>query len=222
MLNHLHQVLDQAALSKVDALLAEMDFEDGASSAGFRARRVKQNLQSSANSQQRALQDLVLDALDCHERFQRATLPLILRAPLISRYCIGMHYGAHVDDAVMGQHDPVRTDIAVTVFLSAPEDYDGGELVLASPFGETRIKLPRGDAVAYPANTVHQVAPVTRGERVAAVTWVQSKVRDASRREVLSDLYQVANALHRKAADDIETTLAFKSYSNLLRMWAET
>jgi PKHD-type hydroxylase len=222
MLCHMQGVLDADALEKANGLLAEISFKDGAASAGFRARRVKRNEQSAANSQQRALQDLVLDSLESHDRFQRAALPLILRAPLISRYQPGMHYGPHVDDAVMGRGDPVRTDVSVTVFLSEPEDYDGGELVLASPFGETRVKLPRGDAVIYPSNTVHEVAPVTRGERVAAVTWVQSKVRDASQREILWDLYQVANALHRQAPDGAETTLAFKSYSNLLRMWAET
>ena len=125
-------------------------------------------------------------------------------------------------DAVMGGGDPVRTDIAVTVFLSEPDDYDGGELMMASPFGETSVKLPRGDAVMYPANTIHRVAPVTRGERLAAVTWVQSQVRDAGRREILWDMYQVARAMHRRAPDSNETTLAFKSYSNVLRLWAET
>ena len=183
---------------------------------------MKHNEQSIANAEHQQLQELVLDALDRHERFQRAALPLIVRAPLISRYQQGMEYGVHVDDAVMGgSSDPVRADISATVFLSDPKDYDGGELVLSSPFGETRVKLPRGDAVIYPANTLHRVAKVTRGERVAAVIWIQSRVRDAGRREILWDLHQVADAMHRGAPHAGETTLAFKTYSNLLRMWAE-
>jgi len=222
MLCHLSEVLDSEALASVDGLLAEACFEEGVSTAGFRARRVKRNEQAAASAVQRGVEERVLDALETHEVFKRAALPLILRSPLVSRYREGMSYGDHVDDAVMGEGDPVRTDIAVTIFLSAPGDYDGGELMLTSPFGETCIKLSRGDAVMYPANTVHRVAPVTRGERVAAVTWVQSQVRDAGRREILWDLHRVACAMHDHQPDAMETTLAFKTYSNLLRTWAET
>lgn len=222
MLCQLHQVLDEPTLEKADALSAKLSYADGSASAGFRARRVKHNEQSCNSATRRALEDLVLDALEAHRTFQRAALPLIIHPPLISRYTPGMHYGPHIDDAVMGRGNPLRSDIAVTVFLSAPECYEGGELVLATPFGETRVKLPRGDAVLYPANTVHEVTPVSNGERDVAVTWVQSQVRDASRREVLWDLYQVASTLHRQTPNEMETTLAFKTYSNLLRMWAET
>jgi PKHD-type hydroxylase len=121
----------------------------------------------------------------------------------------------------MGGTARARSDISLTVFLNDPADYDGGELIMASPFGDQEFKLPAGTAVVYPSSTLHQVAPVTRGERLAAVTWAQSYVRDSSQREMLYDVFQMREKMAELAPDSAETDLAFKTYSNLLRMWAE-
>ncbi len=121
----------------------------------------------------------------------------------------------------MGSESRIRSDLSVTVFLSRPQDYDGGDLVIEATGGEQAVKLPAGAAVVYPSSTPHRVTPVIRGEHLAAITWVQSFVRDAGRREVLHDLDLVRHALARSAPDAPETDLAFKCYANVLRMWAE-
>ena len=140
---------------------------------------------------------------------------------MISRYQGGMNYGFHVDDALMAGNPRLRSDISITVFLNDPGDYEGGELIIASPFGEQEVKLPAGAAVVYPSATLHQVAPVTSGARLAAVTWARSYVRDAAQREMLADLLAVQRKIAEVAPDAPETDLAFKTHSNLLRMWSE-
>jgi PKHD-type hydroxylase len=132
-----------------------------------------------------------------------------------------MSYGAHVDDALMGASPRIRSDLAITVFLSAQDSYEGGELMVGTSIGHIAVKLPRGDGVVYPASTIHSVNPVTRGERLAAVTWVQSHVRDPMQRELLADLDLLKKSLNEIKPDDEKTELAFKLYSNLLRMWAD-
>ena len=122
----------------------------------------------------------------------------------------------------MGGPIKERSDLAVTVFLSKQEDYEGGELMVTTSLGELAVKLHRGDAVVYPASTLHRVNPVTKGERLAAVTWVQSHVRDAAQREVLADMEMLKQSLATTSADDEQIDLAFKLYSNLLRMWADS
>jgi len=215
-------VLEWAELKKIRATLAEAVFIDGKKTAGYRAKRVKHNLQAEAGSKAAdEVKATVLAALRRNREFQRAVLPKNIRPPLISRYETDMSYGPHVDDALMGSGPKVRSDVSLTVFLNDPGDYDGGELIMASPFGEQRVKLPAGAAVAYPSSTLHRVAPVTRGQRLAAVTWVQSSVRDAARRELLYDMYQVRETLTKLAPDGEESDLAFKTYANLLRMWSD-
>jgi PKHD-type hydroxylase len=132
-----------------------------------------------------------------------------------------MDYGLHVDDAIMGRGDRVRSDLSVTVFLSNTEDYAGGELEMASPYGPQEVKLPAGSAVVYPSSTLHRVKPVTEGERLAAVTWVQSYVADPARREILYDVDKVRRRLMNAEPDAEETDIAFKVYANLLRMWSD-
>ena len=121
----------------------------------------------------------------------------------------------------MNKPQGLRTDVAVTIFLNSPADYDGGELLVDSPFGEQEVKLPDGSAVCYPASTLHRVTPVTRGERLAAITWVQSYVRDPARREILADIDNVYQHLTDTDVESEATDLAYKTYENLLRMWAE-
>lgn len=211
--------LDADALQAVRAALAQASFADGASTAGWHATKVKHNLQASSDvAAQRVHQSLMR-----HPLFRSAVLPAKLRAPLFSRYQPGMSYGRHVDDALMGAANPLRSDLAVTVFLSDPSTYDGGELVIESHSGELSYKLDAGQAIVYPATTLHRVAEVTRGERVAAVLWVQSLVRNAEHREILFDLDSARRGLWEKAGKIAtpEFDLLSKTYANLLRSWAE-
>jgi PKHD-type hydroxylase len=148
-------------------------------------------------------------------------MPLKVAAPYYARYTTGMSYGSHVDDPVMGEGDLYRSDISVTIFLSGPDDYDGGELVIQTPFGEQRIKLPAGDAVMYPSSSRHRVAEVTRGERVVAVSWIQSMIRDANKRALLHELNLAREKLLQEKPDAEETAQVNQAYINLVRMWSE-
>ncbi len=222
MLICLPDILDWTEIKTIRAAVAESKFQDGKKTAGYRAKRVKHNLQMDrASEHARKVKAIILTGLRRNPTFQRVALPKAIRPPLISRYHEGMDYGLHVDDALMGSGPKERTDISVTVFLSDPADYDGGETVMHSPFGEQEVKLPAGAAVVYPSSTLHRVAPVTRGERLAAVTWLQSYVRDPAKREILYDVYQMREKLAEQHPDDQEADLAFKTYANLLRMWSE-
>lgn len=222
MLTCIPSILNSTELEHIDECLKEAEFEDGKTTAGFRAKRVKENLQLKAAAPgKKEINQLVQSALKRNTLFQRVAIPRTIRSPLISRYKPGMAYGAHVDDALMGNTHRVRTDLALTVFLSDQDAYEGGELMIGSPMGHIAVKLPRGDGVVYPASTIHSVNPVTSGERLAAVTWVQSYVRDPMQRELLSDLDLLKNSLNEASQSDEKTELAFKLYSNLLRMWAD-
>ena len=195
-------------------------WKDGRATAGPAARPVKQNHQAAGDAPEvEALGAFVVAALRRHPLFDIATRPRAISRPLFSRYEAGETYGPHTDDALMGD-PPLRSDIAFTLFLSDPATYEGGALTVTTPLGDQAIKLNAGDAVLYPAGTVHHVAPVTSGMRLACVGWVQSLVRDPARREVLFDL---ATARAQCAAGARETLLLLdKAQSNLLRMWAET
>jgi PKHD-type hydroxylase len=222
MLATIDGVLDGAALKKIRQAIATGDFVDGQNTAGLRAKRVKHNEQlSHKDASRRVIDKMVIDALMRSAEFQRVALPRTLYRPLFSRYRPGMDYGLHVDDAIMGRGEKVRSDLSVTVFLSDPDDYAGGELEMASPYGPQVVKLPAGSAVVYPSSTLHRVKPVSEGERLAAVTWVQSYVADPARREVLYDVDKVRRRLMKADPDSEETDIAFKVYSNLLRMWSD-
>lgn len=216
----LAQVLDTATLARVLARLAQATFTEGAATAGWHARGVKQNLQASDEAA--ALE--VQQALIRHPVFASGALPRRLRPALFSRYVAGMAYGTHVDDALMGARDPIRTDLAVTVFLSDPASYEGGELVIDGHSGMQAYKLSAGDALVYPATQLHRVAEVSRGERLAAVLWVQSFVRDPSQREILFDLDTARRGVWNQAGQrhTAEFDLLAKTYSNLLRAWADS
>jgi PKHD-type hydroxylase len=222
MLTCIPDLLEWPEIKKIRVAIESGDFRDGKKTAGYRAKRVKNNEQMDrTTAAAKAVKASVLAALRRNKTFQRVALPRTIRPPLISRYRVDMNYGPHVDDAMMGGRVKERSDISVTVFLSDPGDYDGGELVMSSPFGAQEIKLPAGHAVVYPSSTLHQVAPVTRGERLAAVTWVQSHVRDPARREILYDIYRMREKLAKLHPGEEEADLAFKTHSNLLRMWSE-
>jgi PKHD-type hydroxylase len=223
MLLHLKNVLTRDQLAGARALLAQLAFVDGKASAGLAARRVKDNREADRAAPHVATLDrLVMGALVQHPEYRAAALPLRVATPFYARYSPGMRYGEHVDDPVMGQGEGLyRTDIAITIFLNEPQDYDGGELVVRTPFGEQNVRLPAGDAVLYPASSRHRVAEVTRGERLVAVTWVQSLVRDPARRELLYELHQAREQMLREAPDAPATAGINAVYVNLVRMWGE-
>lgn len=222
MLRCIPRLLDRDELEKIRRVVDAGSFGDGKATAGYRAKRVKHNLQlEKTPADAKFLSEAILGALKSSAEFNAAAVPKRIRPPLISRYEPGMEYGDHVDDAIMDKANPFRSDVSVTVFLNDPTEYDGGELTIVGSFGDQGCKLPAGDAVVYPSSSLHRVAPVTRGHRLAAVTWVQSLVRDPAKREILYDLNRIRLTMSRALADAPETDLAHRAYSNLLRRWAE-
>ena len=222
MLTRLHHVLNSDQLADARQLVAAGRFVDGILSAGMAAKRVKHNQELAADQRlMRSLNNLVMGSLVTHPVYRSAALPLKLGAPYYARYSGGMSYGNHVDDPIMGQGDLYRSDISVTIFLSGPDDYDGGELIVETPFGTQQVKLPAGDAVIYPSSSVHRVAEVTRGERVVAVSWIQSLVRQPDKRALLHELNQAREKLLREHPDAEETRQVNQTYVNLVRMWSE-
>lgn len=222
MMLHIPGVLNADQLATVRQLLSRGRFTDGRLSAGKEAQRVKHNeeLSSDANLVHQ-LNQIVMGTLVQHPRYQGAALPHRVAAPFYARYTPGMRYGDHIDDPIMGQGDRYRTDVSITVFLNDPGEYEGGELVIRTGFGDRTVKLPAGDAVMYPSGSLHHVAEVTRGERLVAVTWVQSLVRDPGQREVLYELFQARETLLRDDPDSAVTRQVSTAYINLVRMWAE-
>lgn len=224
MMLEIENVLDDAELGRVGELLAGARFVDGKLSAGARAGRVKQNQElDPGQADVAALNDLVVGNLFRHPTFQSAVLPSRVSAAYFARYAPGMAYGDHVDDPVMGHAmgSRYRSDVAVTVFLNEPGDYDGGELEVRTPFGEQAVKLAAGSAITYPASSLHRVREVTRGERLVAVLWAQSMIRDPDRRELLYELDVARQALIQVTPEAEVTERIDRIYANLVRMWAE-
>jgi PKHD-type hydroxylase len=223
MLLLLPGVLKPDELALVRALLAAARFVDGRLSAGAVARRVKNNEEMDpAVQDQERLNRVVMGSLARHPVYRAGALPLHAASPLYARYRPGMTYGDHLDDPIMGVDGvKFRSDVALTVFLNAPDEYDGGELVIHATAGEQVVKLAAGDAVLYPAGSIHHVSPVTRGERLVAVTWVQSLVRDAGQRELLYGLNSAREKLLREAPEAAETSQVNAAYLNLVRMWSD-
>lgn len=223
MLLRISGLLNTPQLDKVHEVLKLAKFVDGRRTAGFAAARVKNNLEMQLDTERmKILLRILMASLGHNETFRFAALPHRVADPIVARYEPGMTYGDHVDDPIMGSTGPrFRTDLSMTIFLNAPESYDGGELVVRTSFGEQEVKLAAGDAVLYPSSSLHHVAPVTRGERLVALTWVQSYVRDAARRELLYELNLAREPLLKDAPESDITGYVDKSYANLLRMWAD-
>lgn len=216
-------VLSQETVSLVRETLASTSFRDGRETAGWHARTVKRNTQADGRQPDvQAVRERVDRAIAESTLFQMSARPLRTKPVLFSRYEPGMNYGSHVDDAVMGAGgEAMRTDIAFTLFLSDADGYDGGELITDTTAGEQQYKLPAGSMVVYPASTLHRVAPVTRGERLAAVGWCQSQVRDPAQREILFDLDTTRRRLFNDQGKTEDFDAVSKSLANLLRLWAE-
>ena len=223
MLLHIKNVLDSHRLETVRMLLKDADFVDGKLSAGKEASRVKNNQELSPQSQlHQQLNQIVMTSLVQNEEYQAAALPLKVATAFYARYKKGMTYGFHVDDPVMGPMNArYRTDVSTTVFLNGKDDYEGGELVIRTPYGEHILKPDAGDAVVYPSGSWHKVAEVTKGERIVAVTWAQSMVKDPKQRELLYELGKARDALIDKSPEAEETGVISTTHINLLRMWSE-
>ena len=223
MLLRIPSVLDRSELDVVRHMLTSAPFVDGKLSAGQAAKRVKHNQEVDRRARElEQLNNLVMGKLVQHPVYRSGALPLRVAAPYYARYTPGMQYGDHVDDPVMGADGVLyRSDVSITVFISDPAGYDGGQLVMNTPFGEQQVKLPAGDAVMYPSSSLHRVAEVTRGERLVAVTWLQSLVRDPARRELLHELNSVRERMLANTPETEDAKLINKTYVNLVRMWGD-
>jgi PKHD-type hydroxylase len=217
---HLPQLLTHEELTKIDALIESSLFVDGAKTASLAAQSVKNNLQIDKDNTQTLppLQKIILQALETNPLFQIATLPKHIYPIVFSKYSEGMTYGWHVDSPQMGSPS-IRTDLAMTIFLSDPSTYEGGELLIQGSQGITAYKPNKGDAVVYPCMYLHCVNPITQGERRAAVTWIQSEVGSVEKRQILFDMNQIHGSLYQKDPNSMEANLLLQTHSNLLRMW---
>jgi PKHD-type hydroxylase len=221
-------VLSKDDVADFRRIMDAADWEDGRSTAGAQSAMVKRNQQLPPDSEvSRQLGKRVVSALSASPRFISAAVPLQIFPPLFNRYSAddGHHFGVHVDNAIRGDHLTgmrIRTDLSVTLFLSEPDEYDGGELIVEDNYGSHEIKLPAGDLVLYPATSLHMVPPVTRGLRVASFFWLQSMIRDAHARSLIFDLDTAIQSLvERIGRDDPETVKLTGIYHNLIRYWAE-
>lgn len=217
-------LLSDNDINALHALLADSRYADGKRSAGESAARVKHNLEADLPPERRQQVDnILLGRLTTHPDYLYAALPARVARPIYAKYETGMAYGDHVDNPMMGGAGArYRADLAITVFLNAPDEYDGGELIINSgEETEVCIKYVAGDAVVYPASTRHRINEVTRGERRVALTWVQSMVRDDAQRELLYRLWRVLNSIKSRTPDSAETSQTEWIYARLLRMWGQ-
>ena len=228
MLLHLRQVLTPQELARARELLADAPWGDGRMTAGVQSALAKNNEQLPQGCDaSRSLQTLVLNALQRHATFFSAALPRQIFPPLFNRYGGATNaFANHVDNAIRyvpGSGARVRTDLSCTLFLSEPDEYDGGELVIEDPFDSPRLKLPAGDMLLYPGTSVHRVEPVTSGQRIASFFWVESMVRSDEQRRLLFDLDAHLMRLRTEHGEaDAAAVGITGTYHNLLRMWANT
>lgn len=218
-------LFNPAELDLLERLIESAHFESGAATATDAAKSVKNNLQIPKQSgiEKQQIDAIFYNAVMNSPLIQAAIMPVRILPPIISKYEPGMFYGYHVDSPLMGdmQSGPIRTDVGMTIFLSDPADYEGGELSVFTDHGEARFKLNKGDAIIYPTTQVHAVLPVSAGRRTAAVSWMQCAVRDMHRRELLFQLKSAQALVERQNPQSPENHTLLQVYSNLVRMWAE-
>lgn len=222
MLLPIENLLTAAEAEEFRLALEAADWADGRITAGHQSALAKRNLQlpqHDALAQQLAAR--LLERLASHPLFIAAALPHKVFPPLFNAYRDGMDFGSHIDNAIRGDEDKLRTDISCTLFLSPRDSYDGGELVIEDLYGNHAIKLDAGGLVLYPASSLHRVRAVTRGTRLAAFFWVQSLVRDPMQRRMLLDLDLAIQGLRRTHGESTELVSLSGLYHNLLRRWAE-
>jgi PKHD-type hydroxylase len=225
MLVHIPDVLTAEQTAHARAVLDGADWVDGRVTAGHQSARAKDNQQLPEGSPAaRQIGDLILNALPQNPLFITAALPFRVFPPLFNRYEGGQSFGTHVDNAirqVTGTSHRIRTDLSATLFFSAPDEYDGGELVVEDTYGVHSVKLPPGHLVLYPSTSLHHVRPVTRGARVSSFFWLQSMVRDDAQRTLLFDLDSAIRRVNQDLPDHPSAVQLTGIYHNLLRRWAE-
>jgi PKHD-type hydroxylase len=222
MLLAIENVLSNQELANARGLYAKARFGDGRVTAGELAAKAKNNLQLAANAAEaQVLTGIVHDALHRNPLFVSAALPKIVCPPLFNRYVPGMDFGTHVDNAIRIGAVTLRADVSGTLFLSEPEEYDGGELLIEDTYGVQTIKLSAGSLVLYPSSSLHRVEPITDGHRDVAVFWVQSMVRDIAQRSLLFQLDASIQGLRARSPESPEIVSLVSTYHNLLRMWAD-
>ena len=225
MLIQIPDVLTPDQVSSSRQRLDESQWIDGNVTAGHQSRLAKHNMQLSEDDPAAIeIGDLIIEALERNPLFVSAALPRKIFPPLFNRYAGGQNFGTHIDNAirqVTGTEHRVRTDLSATLFLSGPDEYEGGELVVEDNFGVQRVKLPAGSLILYPASSLHHVTPVTRGARVASFFWIQSMVRDDGERTLLFDLDTSIQRLAAASPDHPSVIQLTGVYHNLLRRWAE-
>ncbi|HEV7775760.1 MAG TPA: Fe2+-dependent dioxygenase [Luteibacter sp.] len=225
MLLHIPEVLGAGQVLRMRQALVDAEWTDGRQTVGPQGAQVKRNLQlPEASPLRQELGQVVLAALARHPLYHASVLPLRTLPPRFNRYEGGGQYGFHIDGAIMASGDgpPIRSDVSCTLFLSEPDDYDGGELIVSDTYGEHEIKLPAGDAIIYPSSSLHRVMPVTRGTRYASFFWAQSLVRDDHSRRLLLEMDAAIQKLTEADANAEAVLQLTGVYHNLLRRWADT
>jgi len=227
MLITIPNVLSKDEVKQFRAALDVADWQDGASTAGVQSLEVKRNQQLPPTGETaQSLGQFVLQRLTSIPLFVSAALPLRILPPMFNKYETDQTFGTHVDNAIRINpltQETLRTDLSMTLFLSEPEDYDGGELIIEDQYGVQEVKLPAGDMVLYPSTSLHQVTPVTRGARVSSFFWLQSMIRSNTQRSILFDLDQTIQSLSQSiGTGDPEVVRLTGIYHNMIRMWAET
>jgi PKHD-type hydroxylase len=226
MLVCIPEVLSKSDVADFRRIMDDADWEDGRSTAGSQSAMVKKNEQLPPNGDlARKLGERVVAALTANPLFVSAAIPLKIFPPLFNRYGEGQYFGSHVDNSIRGDHltgARIRTDLSATLFLSEPDEYDGGELVVEDHYGTQEVKLPAGDLVLYPATSLHLVTEITRGVRTASFFWLQSMIRDAQARSLIFDLdNSIQELVARLGRNDPEVRRLTNVYHNLIRYWAE-
>ena len=218
-------LLSKAELAQIAARMDAESFIDGKATARAGARDVKNNLQlAHGGDAQKEVDQIIRTAYRKNDAMRELVMPVKIMPMRVSRYEVGMEYGWHVDAVTMTnpKGELVRTDVASTVFLADPDEYDGGELTVMTPMGKVQVKLDAGDAIVYPATTVHRVEPVTRGVRKVAVTWIQSMIASAEKRQLLQELTTAIMDLKARDPKAPELPKYSAVHHNLVRMWGET
>jgi PKHD-type hydroxylase len=225
MLLHVPDVLTADQVDQARSMLDNADWVDGSVTAGHQSVRAKKNMQMPEDHPvSRQLGDVILRALHANPLFISAALPLKVFPPLFNRYAGGQSFGTHVDNAIRqvpGTPHRVRTDLSATLFLTEPEEYDGGELSIEDTYGVQHVKLPAGHMILYPATSLHHVTPVTRGARVSSFFWIQSMIRADSQRAILFDLDAAIQGIARDVPEHPSSVQLTGIYHNLLRQWAD-
>ncbi|ACB53016.1 unknown [Crocosphaera subtropica ATCC 51142] len=222
MILTIDNILTSEELTELTDILSQGNFVDGQTTAGWHAKLVKQNSQLDKTAPEvKSLEALVINALQRNLLFKLAIHPKHIHSLRFSRYEPKMHYGSHTDNALMGGQQFFRSDVSFTLFLSSPESYEGGELIIEKPEGDLSYKLNPGSIVLYPSTFLHRVETVKTGTRLVVVGWVHSLIRDTAQREILFDIDTVRRSIFAKDGKSVEFDLLAKTHANLLRQWAD-